>query len=80
MWIATTTSELLCLACFLTDTTRGYLAEADVCVFLLLKNSDKHCKGDYLKAKGNYDELPKKWKDQISSWYCEEEEDNNHRD
>lgn len=32
------------------------------------------CHGNYLKAKGNYDELPKKWKHEISSWYCEEED------
>lgn len=66
-----------CLVRFLTVTTKDW--HKLICVSLQ-KSSDKHCKGDYLKAKGNYDELPKKWKDQISSWYCEEEEDdNNHR-
>ncbi|KAK5654275.1 hypothetical protein OQA88_7451 [Cercophora sp. LCS_1] len=35
----------------------------------------KDCKGDYLHASGNYEELPKKWKDEISSWYCEDEDD-----
>jgi len=40
---------------------------------------DYKCKGDYFSAKGNYEELPKKWKHEISSWKCYEEDNKDRR-
>ncbi|KAK3367910.1 hypothetical protein B0H63DRAFT_565766 [Podospora didyma] len=46
--------------------------EKDVTCYYYQKKS---CDGDYLKASGDYKELPDHWKDKISSWYCKEDDD-----
>ncbi|KAK1752900.1 hypothetical protein QBC47DRAFT_404260 [Echria macrotheca] len=33
----------------------------------------RNCKGDSLYGSGDFQSLPSNWKDQITSWYCEED-------